>query len=272
MNILEEIIAHKHMETDQRKQFVSPRQLYALVAQKIDEEEKNGLLPNSFRAALQASKIGVVAEFKRKSPGKGWINEHAKASTVPLDYEKNGATALSILTDIDYFAGYDEFVQEARAVGVSLPILYSNFIVDDYQLLQARFCGASAVLLIAECLSKDECRRLLALAHQLGLEVMLTVHNECSLDYAALEPDVLSVSNRDLSTWTTDVETSFRLAEKLPREACKVSGGGICDAETANRLHAVGYQGVLIGECLMRQNDPGLALKAFVHELKPHAI
>ena len=92
MNILEEIIAHKHMETDQRKQFVSPRQLYALVAQKIDEEEKNGLLPNSFRAALQASKTGVVAEFKRKSPGKGWINEHAKASTVPLDYEKNGAT------------------------------------------------------------------------------------------------------------------------------------------------------------------------------------
>jgi len=251
MNILEEIIAHKHMETDQRKQFVSPRQLYALVAQKIDEEEKNGLLPHSFRAALQASKIGVVAEFKRKSPGKSWINEHAKASTVPLDYEKNGATALSILTDIDYFAGYDEFVQEARAVGVSLPILYSNFIVDDYQLLQARFCGASAVLLIAECLPKDECRRLLALAHQLGLEVMLTVHNECSLDYAALEPDVLGVSNRDLSTWVTDVETSFRLAEKLPREA---------------------YQGVLIGECLMRQNDPGLALKAFVHELKPHAI
>ena len=128
------------------------------------------------------------------------------------------------------------------------------------------------MLLIAECLSKDECRRLLALAHQLGLEVMLTVHNERSLDYAALEPDVLGVNNRDLSTWITDVETSFRLAEKLPREACKVSGGGICDAETADRLHAVGYQGVLIGECLMRQNDPGLALKAFVHELKLHAI
>lgn len=267
MNILEEIIAHKHVEIDQRKHFISPRQLYALVVQRIEEEEKRGLKPKSLQAALQASTMGVIAEFKRKSPSKGWINEHAKAPIVSLAYEKNGATALSILTDIDYFAGYDEFVQEARAVGVSLPILYNNFIVDDYQLLQARFCGASAVLLIAECLSKDECKRLLTLAHQLGLEVMLEVHNECSLDYAALEPDVLSVNNCDLSTWNTDVETSFRWAEKLPNEACKVSEGGIRDVATVRELRAVGYQGVLMGECFMSQNDPGMALKEFIHEL-----
>lgn len=159
-DILEEIVAHKRIEIEQRKRFIQPRQMITLTEQKM-QEDGGKVMGGSMKQALMGSDTGIIAEFKRKSPSKGWIKEAGKASVIPLSYQQNGASALSILTDIDYFGGYDEYIQEARHVGVSIPILYKNFVIEEYQLLQARYCGASAVLLIAACLSKEECKGLM---------------------------------------------------------------------------------------------------------------
>ena len=268
MDILEEIIAHKRIEIEQRKRFIQPRQMITLTEQKMQEDE--GSVPGgSMKEALMKSETGIIAEFKRKSPSKGWIKEEGKASIIPLSYQQNGATALSILTDIDYFGGYDEFIQEARHVGVTLPILYKNFVVDEYQLLQARYCGASAVLLIAACLSKEECRNLMRMAHQLGLEVLLEMHGERDFEYAELEPDMYGINNRNLGTFVTDVENSFRLSEMLPKDVCRVSESGISQPQTVLRLREEGgFRGFLMGEQFMKQADPGQGLADFLKQLE----
>ena len=152
-------------------------------------------------------------------------------------------------------------------MGVTLPILYKNFVIDEYQLLQARYCGASAVLLIAACLQKDECRQLLAQAHQLGLEVLLEMHNDRDFEYAELEPDMYGINNRNLGTFVTDVENSFRLAEQLPGDVCRVSESGISCPATVKALREAGFRGFLMGEQFMKQVDPGLALKKFISAL-----
>lgn len=271
MDILEEIVAHKKIEIEQRKRFIQPRQMITLTEQKMQED--GGRVPGgSMKEALMMSETGIIAEFKRKSPSKGWIKEEGKASIIPLGYQQNGATALSILTDIDYFGGYDEFIQEARHVGVTLPILYKNFVVDEYQLLQARYCGASAVLLIAACLSKEECRNLMRMAHQLGLEVLLEMHGERDFEYAELEPDMYGINNRNLGTFVTDVENSFRLSEMLPKDVCRVSESGISQPQTVLRLREEGgFRGFLMGEQFMKQADPGGALAQFINQLKSEA-
>ena len=266
-DILEEIVAHKRIEMEQRKRFISPRQMVTLTDRKIKADE--GLTPGgSMRDALMSSSTGIIAEFKRKSPSKGWIKKEGKASVIPLGYQQNGASALSILTDIDYFGGYDEYIQEARHVGVTLPILYKNFVVEEYQLLQARYCGASAVLLIAACLTKQECKDLLNMAHQLGLEVLLEMHNAQDFEYAELEPDMYGINNRNLGTFVTDVENSFRLAEQLPKDVCRVSESGISNPEVVRRLREEGgFRGFLMGEQFMKQADSGIALNEFIANL-----
>ena len=268
MDILEEIVAHKRIEIDQRKHFISPRQMITLTEQKMKDDD--GKTPGgSMRETLMASSTGIISEFKRKSPSKGWIKEEGKASIIPLSYHENGASALSILTDIDYFGGYDEFIQEARHVGVSIPILYKNFVIEEYQLLQARYCGASAVLLIAACLTKEVCKRLLEMAHQLGLEVLLELHNDRDFEYAELEPDMYGINNRNLGTFVTDVENSFRLAEQLPKDVCRVSESGISNPEVVKRLREeAGFRGFLMGEQFMKQENPGAALKDFIAALQ----
>ena len=154
-------------------------------------------------------------------------------------------------------------------MGVSIPILYKNFVIEEYQLLQARYCGASAVLLIAACLHKDECKRLLDMAHQLGLEVLLEMHNDQDFEYAELEPDMYGINNRNLGTFVTDVENSFRLAEQLPKEVCRVSESGISNPEVVKRLRAeAGFRGFLMGEQFMKQENPGEALKEFIEALR----
>lgn len=261
MDILEEIVAHKRQEVEEWKSMLSMRRLYELTEPMLDKP-----VP-SMKKALAESPTGIISEFKRKSPSKGWIHRDAKASVVPKAYQDNGATALSILTDKEYFGGYDEFIQDARATGVTIPILYKNFIVDDYQLLQARHCGASAVLLIAADLTKDECRHLLDSAHQLGLEALLEMHSDADLEYADLEPDMYGINNRNLGTFVTDVQNSFRLAEKLPSDAVKVSESGISNPQTVKDLRQVGFRGFLMGEHFMKEEDPGKALKEFIEEL-----
>lgn len=244
MDILEEIIITKQQELERMRQ------------KKV-----------SIREALLASPTGIIAEFKRRSPSKGWIKEEGKACEIPLSYQQNGAAALSILTDKQYFGGHDRFIMEARQAGVTIPVLYKNFVIDEMQLYEALLCGASAVLLIAACLTKEKLRTLLTKAHELGLEVLLEMHDERELEYAELNPDLCGINNRHLGSFITDVETSYRLAEKLPREAVKVSESGISNPQTVRELREAGFHGFLIGETFMREPQPGLALKEFIAKI-----
>lgn len=264
-DILETIVAHKRHELEEWMRFVPLRRLMAMIDKQMRDE---AAAPVSMRQALLSSPTGIIAEFKRKSPSKGWIKREGRAGVIPLSYQQAGATALSILTDSQFFGGYDEFVQEARLSGVTLPILYKNFVISEYQLLQARLCGASAVLLIAADLSVDECRRLLHTAHELGLEVLLEMHSEADLDYAALEPDMYGINNRNLGSFVTDVANSFRMAERLPKGVCKVSESGIGDPDTVGRLRQAGFSGFLMGEHFMRADDPGEELRHFISQLQ----
>ena len=244
MDILQEIVAHKQLELER------------LCAKKP-----------SLREALLQSPSGIIAEFKRRSPSKGWIKEDGRADIIPMSYQQNGAAALSILTDEHYFGGCDDFIRQARQSGVTLPILYKNFVINEAQLYAAALCGASAVLLIAACLSKLECKQLMDKAHALGMEVLLEMHSEPELEYAELEPDVCGINNRNLGSFVTDVENSFRLAELLPKEAVKVSESGISNSETVKKLRSAGFRGFLIGENFMKTADPGQALNKFILQL-----
>lgn len=258
MDILEEIVANKRLEVERFKQELSETEIHRRVESILDF----GVA--SMSQALTASDSGIIAEFKRKSPSKGWIKEEGRADVIPLSYQQNGASALSILADEKYFGGCDEFISTARRTGVKIPVLYKNFVIDEYQLFQARLCGASAVLLIAADLTLAECRQLLHTAHELGMEVLLEMHAEHELEYAELEPDMCGINNRNLGSFVTDVENSFRLAELLPKEAVKVSESGISNPDTVRALRAAGFRGFLIGETFMKTPDPGLALKNFI--------
>ena len=260
-DILQQIVAYKRMEVERSKQLVPPTKMHRLVEAIVD------LSTSSLSKALIESGTGIIAEFKRKSPSKGWIKEEGSAEEIPLSYQKNGAAALSILTDSHYFGGCDEYIRTARDSGVEIPILYKNFIVDEYQLFQARLCGASAVLLIAADLSRNECRSLQHTAHELGMEVLLEMHSESELDYADQEPDLCGINNRNLGSFVTDVENSFRLAERLPKEAVKVSESGLSSPATVRALRSAGFRGFLMGEHFMKEADPGEALKTFISEL-----
>ncbi len=221
----------------------------------------------SMRSSLTTGSFGIISEFKRKSPSKGWINEAARAAEVPLSYQEHGAAAISVLTDRYFFGGDDKFVSEARSSGVTLPILYKNFIIDEYQLYEACLCGASAVLLIAACLNEEKCAGLNSLAHGLGMETLLEIHSESELCYTQVLPDMVGVNNRNLGTFVTDVENSFRLAEKLPQDICKVSESGISSPSTVANLVRAGYNGFLIGETFMKEPSPGDSLAAFIAEV-----
>jgi indole-3-glycerol phosphate synthase len=261
MDILQEIVAHKRIEVERFKQQLSEQEIHRRVEAILDFS-----VP-SMSKALTASESGIIAEFKRRSPSKGWIKEEGKAEEIPLAYQEHGAAALSILTDEQYFGGKDDFIRIARHAGVHIPILYKNFIIDEYQLFQARLCGASAVLLIAADLSKEECRSLLSTAHGLGLEVLLEMHSEEELEYAEMEPDMCGINNRNLGTFITDVQNSFRLAELLPKDSVKVSESGISNPDTVKALRLAGFRGFLIGETFMKTSDPGKALKDFISKL-----
>lgn len=244
MDILQEIVAHKREELEQ---MCTPKP--------------------SMRQALLNSDTGIIAEFKRRSPSKGWIKEEGRADVIPLSYQQNGAAALSILTDKHYFGGHDDFIRTARRSGVTIPVLYKNFVISELQLYEALLCGASAVLLIAACLSKQECARLLEKAHVLGLEVLLEMHSKEELEYADLDSDMCGINNRNLGSFVTDIENSYRLAELLPKDTVKVSESGISRPETIRELRQAGFRGFLIGETFMREADPGQALQQFISRI-----
>lgn len=261
MDILDEITAHKRLEVAAQKREVPLSVLQGRVEAVLGSKQP------SMAAALLASPSGIIAEFKRRSPSKGWIKEAGDAAVIPLGYQRNGAAALSILADTKYFGGSPAYIVRARESGVTLPILFKEFVVDEYQLYVARLSGASAVLFIAAELGLEECRHLIDTAHALGLEVLLEMHSEPELEYAELAPDLCGINNRNLGTFVTSVENSFRLAEKLPAGAVKVSESGIGTPETLVALRQCGYRGFLIGERFMKEPDPGAALGQFIARL-----
>jgi indole-3-glycerol phosphate synthase len=257
-DILTEIVAKKRIDLEEKKRAVSLEKLKSLAA---------GLPKlHSFKEALATSSTGIISEFKRRSPSKGWIAEDARPELVVPSYQAAGATALSILTDTPYFGGTIDDLRRVRQL-TTLPILRKDFIVDEYQLYQAKLIGADAVLLIAADLEKGECDHLTGVAHELGLEVLLEIHSESELEYITAETDVVGVNNRNLGTFHTDVANSFRLAELLPEDKVKVSESGISDPETVKQLREAGFRGFLMGEAFMKTPAPGEALGEFIKAL-----
>ena len=267
-DILTEIVAHKQEEVAVHKAVVPTEGLRELV-------DTLPPSPRSMKASLAASPTGIISEFKRKSPSKGWINQDARPAEVIPAYWGGGASALSILTDEHFFGGSLKDIKAVRPL-IQLPILRKDFIIDEHQLYEARLAGADAVLLIAACLTKDKCGELAAIAHEIGLEVLLEVHSEEELSYVSCKPDMLGVNNRHLGSFVTDVQNSFRLAEAL-KETVKdvadapllISESGISKPEIVRQLREVGYQGFLMGEAFMRERLPGMALKRFISALVP---
>lgn len=257
-DILSEIIANKRFEIDLQKQAVSIEQLREGIAEFP--------VVYSMKQALASSTSGIIAEFKRRSPSKGWIKEEARPEKIVSEYAAAGATALSILTDEKFFGGGLKDIRTARPL-VQIPILRKDFIIDAYQLYQAKIVGADAVLLIAAALEKEECDALTEEAHALGLEVLLEIHRMEELSYIHEKTDMIGVNNRNLGTFFTDVENSFRLAELLPQDAILVSESGISDPEIVKRLRAAGFRGFLMGETFMKTPLPGETLRQFLQSI-----
>ena len=257
-DILQDIIANKRVEVERQKAAVSLRTLLSLGGDRLERPTR------SMREALASSPYGIIAEFKRKSPSKGWLHPHAEVADVVPAYEAGGASACSILTDGKFFGGSLGDLRKARHLA-DLPLLRKDFIIDTYQLFQAKVMGADAVLLIAAALTREECRVLTDTAHGLNLEVLLEIHSEKELDYVDESTDMLGVNNRHLGTFHTDVENSVRLANQLRGLGpLLVSESGIAHTDTVRQLRAAGFQGFLIGETFMRTKNPGDTLAHFI--------
>ena len=258
-DILSEIIANKRFEVDLQKQAISIEQL--------QEGISEAPVIRSMKQALASSKSGGIAEFKRRSPSKGWIKQDARPEEIVLSYATAGASALSILTDEKFFGGSLKDIRIARPL-VEIPILRKDFIIDEYQLYQAKIVGADAVLLIAAALEQEKCNELTEKAHSLGLEVLLEIHSPVELSYINEKIDMVGINNRNLGTFFTDVENSFRLAGQLPQDAVLVSESGISDPEIVKRLRTAGFRGFLIGETFMKTEQPGETLQNFLQAIQ----
>ncbi len=222
---------------------------------------------NSMRKSLELSDTGIISEFKRKSPSKGYIKEEADPSVIIPGYEGNGASGVSILQDKKFFAGGYEDMLAVRSK-VNLPLLFKEFIVDEYQLTMAKGCGADIVLLIASVLSTDECMRLARKAHELGMETLLELHENGETDHIDENIDVVGINNRNLKTFEVDLEASIRLCHEIPDDFLKISESGISMPDTVAMLRKEGFRGFLMGENFMKTENPPLSLKRFIEQVK----
>lgn len=260
MTILDKIIAEKYLEVEDNKNLVSTRQL----------EKRKGFLrtPISLKEALtRQGSSGIIAEFKRKSPSKGIINNKASVEEVTTGYMNANAAGLSILTDRPFFGGSPIDVIAARELN-SIPILRKDFIVDEYQIIEAKAMGADVILLIAAALEEDEIKKMARCAKSLGLEILFEVHTRQELDMVIDEVDMVGINNRNLKDFKVDLEHSLKLAEALPNQFVKVSESGIDSVDTIKMLKSHGFQGFLIGENFMKTDNPGEACKEFINQLK----
>ena len=254
MNILDKIVAQKRIEVAAAK-----------AGKKQPEFEKDPLFSRpglSLAAALRSTPTpGIIAEFKRQSPSKGIINDQVKPEDVTAGYTAAGAKCLSVLTDTPFFGGTFEDFAKARAANPTTPMLRKDFMVDEYQLFEAKSMGADVILLIAACLNPAEVRSLAQKAHELDMEVLLEVHDSEELSQSLCdEVDMVGVNNRNLKTFTTTIETSLELVEQIPDSFVRISESGLKDAGTIIQLFQKGYQGFLIGETFMKTPDPAAAL------------
>jgi indole-3-glycerol phosphate synthase len=261
MNILDQIIEHKKKEVEERKSLYPVK----LLEQSIYFSTQ----PVSMKKyILREDLTGIIAEFKRKSPSKGIINAHASVERTSIGYMQAGASALSVLTDKQFFGGSNDDLMTARKFNFC-PIIRKDFTIDEYQIIEAKSIGADAILLIAAVLESQRSKALTSLAHSLGLEVLLEVHDEDelrkNLDVGA---DMIGVNNRNLKTFEVSTDVSKRLAPMIPKEAVGVSESGISSPATIVELRGYGYKGFLMGENFMKHNRPEKAAMEFVSELK----
>ena len=260
MNILDKIIAHKKSEIAQLKSEVPIQKLVK------SPSFKRQII--SLKEALTVhGSSGIIAEFKRQSPSKGTINDQSNVIDVTQGYLNANVAAQSILTDQHFFGGSVVDVMHARTVNEHKPILRKDFIVDGFQIVEAKAIGADVILLIAACLTKAELKNYGSLAEDLGLEVLYEIHNEEELDKIDPNNKIVGINNRNLKTFEVDLEHSIALAEKIPPNCLRVSESGISDPRIIMGLREYGFQGFLIGENFMKSDDPGMACKSFIDQL-----
>lgn len=258
-DVLSEIIAHKRSEVVKQKELLPLKE----IEKRIEMQSYTSL---SLKEVLLRSSHGIIAEFKRRSPSKSWINQSADASIIPLQYEQNGAAALSILTDENYFGGTITDLQQAISM-TSIPVLRKEFIVDEYQIYETKMYGAHAILLIAAALTAKQCKSFTKIAMDMGLDVLLELHDETETDHISPLNNMIGVNNRNLGSFVTDVKKSLQMIDLLPTEALLISESGISDPQTVYELRQAGYKGFLIGENFMKTENPGESLKQFINRI-----
>jgi indole-3-glycerol phosphate synthase len=258
MNILDTIIAKKKIEVASNKARVS-----------VDELQQSDLFMRPIFSLkeflLDETKTGIIAEFKRQSPSKGVINGTADVLEVTKAYTLNGASCLSVLTDEYFFGGSEQDLRKARVNDI--PILRKDFIIDEYQIVEARSMGADVILLIAACLTPERVKELATFAKSIQLEVLLEIHSEEELQHICDETELVGVNNRDLKTFSVDINRSIELSKKIPDNKIKIAESGINDIETIRIFRQAGFKGFLIGENFMKQPDPTIAFAIFVEQL-----
>lgn len=260
MTILDRIIKDKQLEVALKKQLIPIKQLEQSVL------FNRGTI--SLRKKLTQSATGIIAEFKRRSPSRDVINNNPNVFEVAKGYEDAGVSGMSVLTDGKYFGGSLDDLLLARA-NCDLPLLRKEFIIDNYQIIEAKAHGADLILLIAAVLSKEEIAQFSALAKSLELEVLLEVHNLEELQKSIMPSlDMIGVNNRNLKTFEVSLETSKQLSLEIPDDFVKVSESGMSTVEAIKELKPYGYQGFLIGENFMKTENPGESAATFIKNLK----
>jgi len=258
MNILEQIVAHKKREVEDRKKEVDVK---SLEKERFFNRETYSLK----KFISDSKKTGIIAEYKRRSPSKGIINDRDSVESVTRMYSAFGASGISVLTDYGFFGGSLDDLVAARDNDV--PLLRKDFMIDEYQIVEAKAFGADVILLIAACLSPKEVKDMASSAKGLGLEVLLELHDESELKHICDEVDLVGVNNRNLKNFEVDLEHSVRMAEKIGDDFIKIAESGINDVKNIRYLKQHGFQGFLIGEYFMKQPDPGKAFKEFTYSL-----
>ena len=261
MNILDEIIQHKYKEVASLKSRHPVKELEKGIYFQVPTTSMK-------TAVSDKSKSGIIAEIKRKSPSKGVINTQVSVEQIARGYFNSGASAISVLTDSEFFGGSNEDLLVARK-STQEPILRKEFIIDEYQIVEAKSIGADAILLIAAVLSPDKIKQFTAFAHSFGLEVLLEVHSlEELYPNLFLEVDMIGVNNRDLKTFTLSIEVSKKLAPFIPETIVRVSESGIESPAAIMELRKYGYEGFLMGQNFMQNSNPEKACLEFVTRLK----
>lgn len=257
MNILDKIIEAKRIEVNARKESVSIQDL-------MKKPLFNAECFSFKDSLLNKNKTGIITEFKRQSPSKGVINNTADVRKVTADYAKYGASAISVLTDETFFGGTLKDLEIAREQ--QIPILRKDFIVDEYQVFESKAYGADVILLIAACLTPKEVNQLAIFAKNLNLNVLLEIHTESELEHICNEVDVVGINNRNLKDFKVDIQHSIKLGDQISKNKIKIAESGIHNLETLNLLKAHGFQGFLMGEIFMKEEDPGAAFRDFIHK------